>query len=155
MTADFPLRRAQPEDAAAIGEVVNEAFQDYIPLIGRTPLPMLNDHANLIARYEVWVLEQDHNIIAVLEMIVRENDRYIDTVAVRKSHQSKGIGKRLLSFTETQAQERGLLAVTLMTNERYAALLDMYARRGHVETHRVPVQGTDAVHLRKNLEVSA
>jgi GNAT superfamily N-acetyltransferase len=153
--ADFPLRRAQPEDVAAIRKVVNEAFEDYIPLIGRTPLPMLNDHADLIARHDVWVLEQDHNIVAVLEMIVRENDLYIDTVAVKKSHQSKGIGKKSLSFAETQAREHGLHAMTLMTNERYSALLDMYARRGYVETHRVPVQGTDAVHLRKNLEVSA
>lgn len=155
MTAEFAPRKARLEDASAIRELVMEAFEGYIPLIGRKPLPMQNDHADLIKHQDVWVLEQDQAIIAVLEMIVCENDLYIDTVAVKSSHQSKGIGRQLLAFAEARAQELGLPAITLMTNERYTALLAMYARHGYVETHRVPVQGTDAVHMQKMLEVNA
>lgn len=148
------LRRASLEDAPAIRELVNEAFAGYIPLIGREPLPMTADHADLILHHEVWVLEERSEIIGVLEMKANPDDLYIDTVAVRNAQQSQGIGKRLLSFAETRARELGLNATTLFTNERYTRLLEMYASLGYAETHRVPVQGTDAVHLKKRLEVA-
>jgi N-acetylglutamate synthase-like GNAT family acetyltransferase len=148
------LRRATLEDAEDIRALVNAAFEGYIPLIGRKPLPMTADHADLIQNHDAWVLEENNEIIGVLEMVVKEDDLYIDTVAVGKTHQSRGIGKQLLNFSETRARELGLKATTLFTNERYTALLEMYARHGYVETHRIPVQGTEAVHMRKTLEAS-
>jgi N-acetylglutamate synthase-like GNAT family acetyltransferase len=154
MAADG-LRRARLEDADDIRSLVNAAFEDYIPLIGRKPLPMSADHADLIVNHDAWVLEEQSEIIAVLELILKNDSLYIDTVAVKPSHQSRGLGKQLLNFSETRARELGRNATTLFTNERYTALLEMYARHGYVETHRIPVQGTDAVHLRKTLEVQA
>ncbi len=145
------LRRARLEDLTAIRELVDAAFADYIPLIGRKPLPMTADHTDLIVHHEVWVLEEQSEIIGVLEMKANPDDLYIDTVAVGKVKQSKGNGRRLLAFAETRARELGLRALTLFTNERYTRLLEMYARLGYVETHRVPVQGTDAVHMKKIL----
>jgi N-acetylglutamate synthase-like GNAT family acetyltransferase len=148
------LRRATLEDAEEIRILVNAAFEDYIPLIGRKPLPMTADHHDLIVNHDAWVLEENNEIIAVLELVLKDDSLYIDTVAVKPSHQSRGLGKQLLNFSETRARELGRNSMTLFTNERYTALLEMYARHGFVETHRIPVQGTDAVHLRKPLEVS-
>jgi N-acetylglutamate synthase-like GNAT family acetyltransferase len=148
------LRRATLEDAEAIRALVNAAFEKYIPLIGRKPLPMSADHTDLIVNQDAWVLEQESEIIAVLELVLKEDSLYIDTVAVQSSHQSRGLGRQLLQFAETRARELGLNAMTLFTNERYMALLEMYTRLGYVETHRIPVQGTDAVHMRKALEAS-
>jgi GNAT superfamily N-acetyltransferase len=153
MAADG-LRRATLEDAAAIRTLVNAAFEGYIPLIGRKPLPMTADHNDLIVNHDAWVLEEQSEIIAVLELVIKEESLYIDTVAVKPSHQSRGLGKQLLNFSETRARELGRNVMTLFTNERYTALLEMYARHGYVETHRIPVQGTDAVHMRKTLEAS-
>jgi N-acetylglutamate synthase-like GNAT family acetyltransferase len=149
------LRRATLEDASAVSALVNATFEKYIPLIGRKPLPMTADHEDLIVNHDAWVLEQESEIIAVLELVLKEDSLYIDTVAVKPSHQSRGLGKQLLNFSETRARELGRNATTLFTNERYTVLLEMYARLGYVETHRVPVQGTDAVHMRKTLEVQA
>lgn len=148
------LRRATLKDAEDIRALVNAAFEGYIPLIGRKPLPMTADHTDLIQNHDAWVLEENNEIIGVLEMVVKEDDLYIDTVAVSKTHQSRGIGNQLLNFSETRARELGLKATTLFTNERYTALLEMYARHGYIETHRIPVQGTDAVHMRKTLGVN-
>jgi ribosomal protein S18 acetylase RimI-like enzyme len=149
------LRRARLEDAPAVSALVNAAFEKYIPLIGRKPLPMTADHADLIVNHDAWVLEEKSEIIAVLELVLKADSLYIDTVAVSKKHQARGIGKQLLHFAETRAQELGRDAMTLFTNERYTVLLEMYARLGYIETHRIPVQGTDAVHMRKTLEVPA
>jgi N-acetylglutamate synthase-like GNAT family acetyltransferase len=148
------LRRARLEDAPAVSALVNEAFEKYIPVIGRKPLPMTADHSDLIVNHDAWVLEEESEIIAVLEMVLNNDSLYIDTVAVSNAHQARGIGKQLLNFAETRARELGRDATTLFTNERYTVLLEMYARLGYVETHRIPVQGTDAVHMRKTLEVS-
>jgi ribosomal protein S18 acetylase RimI-like enzyme len=147
------LRRATLEDAEDIRTLVNAAFEGYIPLIGRKPLPMTADHNDLIVNHDAWVLEENNEIIAVLELVLKDDSLYIDTVAVSNTHQSRGIGKQLLTFAETRARELGRDATTLFTNERYTVLLEMYARNGYVETHRIPVLGTDAVHMRKTLEV--
>ena len=135
--------------------LVNAAFEKYIPLIGRKPLPMIANHSDLIANHEAWVLEENHEIVALLELILKDDSLYIETVAVQGSRQARGIGKQLLRFAETRARALGRNAVTLFTNERYTVLLEMYARLGYVETHRVAVQGTDAVYMRKTLEVQA
>jgi N-acetylglutamate synthase-like GNAT family acetyltransferase len=148
------LRRATLEDAEDIRALVNAAFEGYIPLIGRKPLPMTADHNDLIVNHDAWVLEEQSEIIAVLELVIKEESLYIDTVAVKPSHQSRGLGKQLLNFSETRARELGRNSMTLFTNERYTALLEMYARHGFIETHRIPVQGTDAVHMHKPLEAS-
>ena len=145
-------RRATLEDLQAVRALVNAAFEKYIPLIGRKPLPMTADHADLIANHETWVIEQESETIAVLELVLKPDSLYIDTVAVSDAHQARGIGKQLLAFAETRARTQGRNAVTLFTNERYTVLLGMYARLGYVETHRIHVRGTDAVHLRKTLE---
>ncbi len=146
------LRQANSDDEASVCALVNEAFQEYIPLIGRTPLPMLADHRDLIQNHDTWVLEQNSCIVGVLEMIHKSDSLYIDTVAVSKSYQGQGLGRKLLLFAETRALELEFKAITLLTNERYIHLLEMYNRVGYVETHREPYQGTDIVHLYKKLE---
>lgn len=145
------LRRATPDDTVGITQLTHETYRDYIPLIGRKPLPMNTDYAQAIHEHEIWVLEHNAEIIAVLDMLAKPDSLYIDNVAVRGTHQSRGIGRELLAFAEARARELGLHAMTLFTNERYTRNLEIYARLGYVETHRVLVQGTNAVHLRKDL----
>ena len=145
------LRRATPEDEAAVRALVLETFGGYAELIGRTPLPILADHASLIANGDAWVLEDESGIHGVLEMVLKEDSLYIDTVAVSVARQGQGLGGRLLGFAETRARALGLDALTLLTNERYTHLLAMYAKLGYRETHREPYQGTDIVHFRKSL----
>ena len=134
-----------------IAELVNMAFEGYIALIGRKPLSMQHDHAKMIAENDVWVLESASEMVGVLELVHNEIDLYIDTVAVKNTQQSKGLGRQLLAFAETRARELGLNAITLCSNERFG-LLGLYARLGYVETHRVDVQGTNAVYFCKMLE---
>jgi GNAT superfamily N-acetyltransferase len=144
-------RRAQHSDEPAVQALVVEAFEGYIPIIGRTPLPMLADHAYLIANHDTWVLDDSTGVYAMLEMMLKPDSLYIDTVAVSKRRQGQGISKLLLGFAEQRAQALGRTAITLFTNEHYTHLLAMYARRGYSETHREPYLGSDIVHFRKEL----
>jgi len=80
-------------DASGITALVDAAYRDYIPLLGRTPMPMLTDFATAIGSHPVWVLENDGGIAAVLELEDRGDHLWIDNVAVNPERQGLGLGR--------------------------------------------------------------
>ena len=146
------LRQATHEDAPAIMALVKAAYQHYVPLIGRTPIPMLTDYAAAVREHEVWVLDAGDRIVGVLELDPRDDHLWIENVAVAPSEQGRGLGRQLLEHGEVVARRRGRKAIGLLTNERYLANIAMYTRYGYRETHREPHLGTDLVYFRKALE---
>jgi GNAT superfamily N-acetyltransferase len=150
--AGHSLRRATEPDAPAIARLVDAAYRDYTPLLGRTPMPMLTDFAEAVRSHDVWLLEAAHGIAAVLELEDRHDHLWIDNVAVDPERQGLGLGRWLLGFAEREARRLGRTEVGLLTNERYTANIAMYARYGYRETHREPYRGTDLVYFRKRLE---
>jgi GNAT superfamily N-acetyltransferase len=143
------LRRAGDADAAAVASVVDASYRDYIPLLGRTPMPMLTDFAAAIAQHDVWLLEDDDGLAAVLELDDRDDHLWIENVAVDPKRQGRGLGRWLLGFAEGEARRLGRSELRLMTNERYTKNIAMYERYGYRETHREPYRGSDLVHFRK------
>jgi ribosomal protein S18 acetylase RimI-like enzyme len=146
------LRRATAADADPIRDLVRAAYEGYIPLLGRTPIPMLADVGEAIRTHDVWVLEgEEDGIVGVIELIPHPDHLYIENVAVSPSQQGNGLGRRLLRHAEDEARRRGLPELRLLTNERYTSNIAMYERYGYVETHRTPHLGSDLVHFRKTL----
>ena len=148
----FRLRLAEPRDADGVARLVDAAYRHYIPLLGRTPMPMLTDVAAAIRRHPVWVLDADGEIAGVLELEDRGDHLWIDNVAVDPRRQGLGLGRWLLRFAEREARRLGRTELGLLTNERYAANIAMYERYGYEETHREPHLGTDLVYFRKRLD---
>jgi N-acetylglutamate synthase-like GNAT family acetyltransferase len=146
------LRRATDDDADAVRDLVVAAYEKYIPLIGRTPMPMLTDHAEAIRTNDVWVLGLAGQIVGVIELIARVDHLWIDNVAIGPQWQGRGLGRRLLSHAESEALRLGLVELRLLTNERYLDNIAMYGRYGYLETHREPHLGTDLVHFSRRLE---
>ena len=60
--ADVTIRRAAPDDYAAVTALVDAAYSKYIERIGRKPLPMLADYAHLIAQGVVHVLQDEAGV---------------------------------------------------------------------------------------------
>jgi N-acetylglutamate synthase-like GNAT family acetyltransferase len=145
------LRRASDDDADAVRDLVADAYETYIPLIGRTPMPMLTDHAEAIRTHDVWVLDLAGQVVGVIELIARVDHLWIDNVAIGPLWQGRGLGRRLLGHAESEAGRLGLGELRLLTNERYLDNIAMYRRHGYIETHRVPHLGTDLVHFSKRL----
>jgi ribosomal protein S18 acetylase RimI-like enzyme len=145
-------RRATASDADPIRDLVTAAYEGYVPLLGRTPIPMLADYHEAVRDHEVWVLDDDPDgIVALLELIPHPDHLYIENVAVRPARQGSGLGRRLLQLAEDVARGRGLAELRLLTNERYTSNITMYERYGYRETHRTPHLGSDLVHFRKVL----
>jgi GNAT superfamily N-acetyltransferase len=150
--SDAPsLRRATAADVEAIRALVDAAYRGYIPLLGRTPTPMLSDVAAAVREHDVRVLDAGDRLVGVIELIARVDHLWVHNVAIAPDTQGRGLGRRLLALAEDEARRLGLPAIALLTNERYLANIAMYERYGYRETHREPYRGTDLIHFRKTL----
>lgn len=148
-TIEPALRRAGPDDAAAIETLVAAAYRPYTPLLGRTPMPMLTDYAIGVRERDVWILATGAAIVGVLDLVAHADHLWIDNLAIDPVWQGRGLGRRLLLHAEAEARARDLPEVRLLTNEHYHRNLAIYAAFGYRETHRAPHLGSDLVHFRK------
>src|SRR3546814_1807536 len=75
----------------------------------------------------------------------------LDNIAVDPAHHGRGLGKRLMDFTEAEARRQGYRFIELYTNEVMFENIARYRHLGYVENNRVRVAGYDRVYLRKAL----
>lgn len=151
MTGGAPWRRARPEDAAPIAALVNRAYEKYLPRIGRKPSPMLADYPDSIRRHDVWVVESDGAIVATLVLIREADTLLIENIAVEPAHQGGGLGRKLMTFAESEVQRLGYASIRLYTNEKMTENIAIYGRLGYRETGREVLRGLHVVHMRKQL----
>jgi GNAT superfamily N-acetyltransferase len=148
-------RRAISSDAEPIRTLVREAYNKWVPVIGREPKPMEADYEVAVREHLVWVLETPESLLAVLELILHEDHLLIENVAVAPARQKRGLGSRLMHFAEIQARDLGMTELRLYTNEHFTDNLELYARLGYVETHRQAFRGSDTVYMTKRINSRA
>jgi GNAT superfamily N-acetyltransferase len=141
-------RRARPEDALALRDLVRAAYAKYVPRLGREPAPMKDDYAARIAAGQAWVLEEDGAFLGAVILEDEPGALMLYNIAVAPGSQGKGVGKRLIAFTEAEARRRGYALLRLYTNELMVENVAMYPRLGFTETHR----GSEAGHRRVYFE---
>ncbi len=141
------MRPARPDEAEAVGALVEAAFSRHIAAVGQRPAPMDDDHAARIARGEQYVIDGDEpGVLAASIVLVDENDHLlVNNVAVAPGRQRQGHGRALLAFAEDEARRRGLPENRLHTHARMADNLIMYPRLGYVEAGREARGGFDRV----------
>jgi ribosomal protein S18 acetylase RimI-like enzyme len=141
------MRPARPDEAAAVGALVEAAFARHVAAVGRRPAPMDDDHAERIARGEQYVIDGDDPGTLAASIVLVEDDGFlvVNNVAVAPECQRRGHGRALLTFAEDEARRRGLPEVRLHTHARMADNLIMYPRLGYVETGRENQGGFDRV----------
>jgi ribosomal protein S18 acetylase RimI-like enzyme len=144
------IRRAGPDDVAAIKALVEAAYEKYVPLIGMRPLPMDDDYDGRVARGEAYVTGEG-TIEGVLVLLVHDGYLMIDNVAVEPRVQSRGIGLSLMAFAEEHARSLGLGELRLYTNVRMVENRALYARLGFEELHELEIERRHAVLMRKRL----
>ena len=93
------IRRARPENCAAVERLVRDAYGIYIARIRKPPGPMLDDYAALIADGRISVLEDADGVIAALIVLLPKPDHLLlDNIAVRPGRQGRGLGRQLIAF---------------------------------------------------------
>jgi ribosomal protein S18 acetylase RimI-like enzyme len=147
MTAQ--IRRAGPEDAAAITVLTRAAYAKWVELIGREPLPMTVDYARAVVEHRIDLLEQDGALLGLIEIVPRAQDILIENIAIAPDAQGRGLGRQLLIHAETVARAAGAGAIRLYTNSRFEANIAFYHRTGYEIERTEPFRGGFVVHMVK------
>ncbi len=154
-TESVTLRPACRDDAAAMRELAEAAYQPYVARIGRRPAPMTVDYALIAGSGSAWVAEERGRLVGLLVLEPAEDHLLLDNVAVDPDAQGVGVGSRLLRLAEEQAEAQGLNEVGLYTNEAMTENLTYYPRHGYRETHRATQDGYRRVFFTKAVGVAA
>lgn len=131
--------------------MVNNAYEVYVPLMDRTPAPMLDDYKTLIAENKVTVVLDSGQIVGVLVAWIDEEAVYVDNIAIDPASQGTGIGCALLDVAADVAKTGGLGRVWLYTNALMQNNIGYYERRGFVITGRRLDKGYDRIFFERML----
>ena len=113
---------------------------------------MLEDYTTLVATQQVFVGEARGDMFGYVVLLRRDANVLLDNVAVWPRYQGQGLGKRLITFAETQARRYGAVSIELYTHECMVENVDLYERLGYRETARRTVSGYHRIYLRKPLD---
>lgn len=150
--ANLQLRRAGATDAAAIRELVNRAYEKWVPLVGRKPRPMLADYDNAVIAHHIDVIELDGHLAGLIEMMPEERDLFVVNLAVDPQFQGRGVGKALMLHADDVAREMGFSSLRLMTLSVMQSNITLYQRFGYVTFDREEVEGHgEALNMRRVL----
>lgn len=146
------IRRATPEDVEQIGALTAAAYAQWVPVMGREPVPMATNYVDAIAKHIVAVLENDDVMCGVLELVSEKDHVLIDNIAVHPDQQRRGFGRTLMNHAESTARALGHSEVRLYTNALFTSKLQFYDALGYsvLETS-VMIPGSITVHLHKML----
>lgn len=144
-------RLANPEEAAALRDLVRGAYAAWVPLVGREPGPMGDDYAARIAAGQAWLVERGGVLLGALVIEDTAEGLLIDNVAVAPEAQGTGLGRALMAFAEAEAARRGHRRLWLYTHEKMTSNIVLYERLGFVETHRAEQSGFARVFMAKAL----
>jgi len=143
------LRRAGPEDAAAIADLVREAYSPWVTVIGREPMPMTVDYVQALAVNRFDLVESDARLDALIETSVAADHLLIVNIAVRPDLHGRGMGQALLAHAEGLARARGLAELRLYTNQRFVRNIEIYRRAGYQIDREETAPNGVTVHMRK------
>lgn len=143
------IRKAEPDDVAAIRRIAEAAYDRYLPRLNKPPAPMVADFARHVSEDEVFVFEADGSMVGYAILILTAERALLDNIAVDPAAQGKGVGRTLIEEVQRRARAAGHDALELYTNVVMTENLDWYAKLGFVETRRVTEKGFNRVYMRK------
>ncbi|MDQ0376456.1 GNAT family N-acetyltransferase [Amycolatopsis thermophila] len=145
----YLFRRATPEDADAIRDLVHAAYEKWVDLIHREPLPMQTDYRQAVTTHRIDLLYEDDRLVALIEMIPAVDHLLIENVAVRPADQGAGYGRLLMRHADLLAQSMGLPGVRLYTNSKFTENIRFYRRLGYRVDREEPFLNGSLVHMSK------
>lgn len=147
------IRRALPEDAAAVRDLTRAAYAKWVPVIGREPKPMLADYDRAVREHRIGLLTLDGALAALVETVDKGDHLLIENLAVAPPFQGRGLGRRLLGHAEDLARALGHTELRLYTNKRMAANIALYQRTGYRIDREVAFMNGFTIHMSKRLQV--
>lgn len=142
------LRRATPEDAAAVRALVRAAYAKWVPILGREPTPMTADYDQAVRNHIVELLVVDDQLIAVIELVIETDSVLIENVAVRPDQVGRGHGRALMAHATEVARSSGRRRLRLYTNSLMTENIALYRRLCYaIDWEETAANGLRIVHM--------
>ena len=140
-STDFAIRRAVPQDAAAIAHVLRQAFAEFKALytLGGFAATVL-DKTQIQARMSegpVWLALLSSAPVGTVAAVLRDGSVYIRGMAVIPSARGSGAGATLLREVEDWAGAQGRNRMFLSTTPFLDSAIRLYERFGFRRTNEV------------------
>ncbi len=119
------IYKANPEDAQKISEIVQILYLD-IPDFVWTSIEFIKKQ---IERGEYYIAGENGKAVGAMSLRERNGMLYIETLAVVKDIQSKGVGSKLVEFTKQFARENNFKILRTTSFYEYG-VKDFYINQG-------------------------
>jgi len=129
------IRPALLTDADALASCIDAAYAKYAKRISDLP-PVSDGCAEGITSDQVWVAERGNEVIAGLFLVPQDGVMKLANLAVHPNHSGKGIGRKLIELSETEAKRQGFYEMRLNTHVDMPENIQLYLHLGWVETSR-------------------
>lgn len=132
----FIIRKAEPADAPAIRDIMQESFSKYMKdtsLTGSLEAlqESVEDIVEAIRTQEVYIaIIDDVAVGSVRVKLMPDNTAYLSRFGVKLSYHNIGIGKSLMNLVDKLLTARGIKSVSLHTASKYRDLVRFYYGRG-------------------------
>lgn len=132
----FIVRKAKPEDAKDVHEVLQEAFKKYMEDTGLTQtmeaLSESEDDIREAIKSKCVYLAYVNDIpVGTIRFDVKDDKTaYISRFGVKLDYHNIGIGKSLMNLIDAQIKELGISKAYLYTASKYTDLMRFYYGRG-------------------------
>lgn len=150
MNKNLHIKLGTREDVTTIREFTRTAYEKWIPLIGREPLPMSANYEDTIETHRFDLFYHGRQLVALIETINNDEHLLIENVCVAPNQQRMGIGKTLLEHAESIARTEGYETIRLNTNSLFKGNVDLYLRHGYIIDWEKPMDRGTHVHMKKS-----
>ena len=155
------IRPALAKDAEAMRSIAQQAFDQYVALMGKQPAPMLANFDFHLKYDSCFIAELDGKAIGYAILQFADNkplnkdpldiEPLLDTIAVLPTYQSRGIGKTLMLALETTMKQAGHKSYKLYSNIHMTETIAWYERFGFEQFCQVTEDGFERIYMRKYL----
>jgi ribosomal protein S18 acetylase RimI-like enzyme len=157
--ASIEIRRATPDDAQAISDLLLEAFSFVREYYTDEAFAYTTPPAEaIIPRFDegpMWVATDGNAIVGTVSGLAEPNRYYIRSMAVKRGMQGKGIGQRLLDELEQFARDAGHTRSYLYTTHSLTGARQLYEKNGFKLIRETPPEeffGTAGIEMEKELK---
>lgn len=109
------------------------------------------DFAMLVKGNDVSIASTDNGFAGFVVFYVRDDHMHLENIAVLPELTGQGIGSKLISHVEHQANMQAITKVELYTNEAMHENFGLYKHLGYAEVDRQEQDGFNRVFFSKNL----
>jgi ribosomal protein S18 acetylase RimI-like enzyme len=145
------MRPATDDDVPAITALVDAAYEKWVPVIGREPMPMQADYEEAVRDHMIDLLFDGAELVGLIETILHPDHLFIENVAVAPARQHQGFGRHLMAYAEGKARGFHLFQLRLVTNAAFASNVQLYRDIGYRLEREEDFLGGTAAHMHKAL----